>query len=48
MITCIFIDKYFGGGWSAEALIRVLFVGCFDVSCLVAEVDEIFVRLITV
>lgn len=49
MITCIFIDKYLGGGWFAGALIRGLWiVGCFDVSCLVAEVDEIFVRLITV
>ena len=23
-ITCIFIDKYLGGGWSAVALIRIL------------------------
>lgn len=29
MITCIFIDKYLGGGWSAVALIRGLWiVGC--------------------
>ena len=25
-ITCIFIDKYLGGGWSAVALIRVLWI----------------------
>lgn len=49
MITCIFIDKYLGGGWFAVALISILWiVVCFDVSCLVVEVDEIFVRLITV
>ena len=26
MITCIFIDKYLGGGWSAVALIRILWI----------------------
>lgn len=26
MITCIFIDKYLGGGWFAVALIRVLWI----------------------
>ena len=25
-IRCIFIDKYFGGGWFALALIRVLWI----------------------
>ena len=25
-IWCIFIDKYLGGGWSAVALIRVLWI----------------------
>ena len=25
-ITCIFIDKYLGGGWSAVALIRGLWI----------------------
>lgn len=25
-IRCIFIDKYLGGGWSAVALIRVLWI----------------------
>lgn len=44
-IRCIFIDKYLGdGGRSALALIRILWiVVCFDVSCLVVEVDEICV-----
>ena len=26
MITCIFIDKYLGGGWFAVALIRILWI----------------------
>ena len=26
MITCIFIDKYLGGGWSAVALVRILWI----------------------
>lgn len=44
MITCIFIDKYLGGGRFAVALIRGLWiVECFDVGCLGVEVDEIFV-----
>lgn len=43
-IRCIFIDKYLEGVRSALALIRILWiVGCFDVSYLVVEVDEIFV-----
>lgn len=43
-IWCIFIDKYLEGVRSALALIRILWiVGCFDVSYLVVEVDEIFV-----
>ncbi len=43
-IKCIIIYKYLGDGRSALALIRILWiVGCFDVSYLVVEVDEIFV-----
>ena len=43
-IKCIIIYKYLGDGRSALALIRILWiVGCFDVSNLVVEVDEIFV-----
>lgn len=43
-IRCIFIDKYLGDGRFVLAMIRILWiVGCFDVSYLVVEVDEIFV-----
>lgn len=39
-----FIDKYLGDGRFVLAMIRILWImGCFDVSYLVVEVDEIFV-----